>query len=114
MDITFIFKTWVTIITDVIDCVKSINLNFLSDKVIFQIHLENHNGKANSADKKCFNLYICQCSGKHTKKSSGSSAGGGGSYLPMRKCSIPVQAIITPIQFKSKLIRYVASKIVPS
>lgn len=34
MDITFIFKTWVTIITDVIDCVKSINLNFLLDKAI--------------------------------------------------------------------------------
>lgn len=40
----------------------------------------------------------------HTTKSSGSSAGGGGSYLPMRKCSMPVQATITPSQFKSKVL----------
>lgn len=33
---------------------------------------------------------------KLTRVSSGSSAGGGGSNLPTRKCSIPVQAIITP------------------
>lgn len=35
---------------------------------------------------------------KHTRVSSGSSAGGGGSNLPTRKCSIPVQAIITPVK----------------
>lgn len=54
-------------------------------------------------------MYIYACLSmfrKHTIKSSGSTAGGGGSYLPMRKCSIPVQAIITPIQFKSMLVRY--------
>lgn len=39
---------------------------------------------------------------KQTTKSSGSSAGGGGSNLPIRKCSIPVQATITPSHMKIK------------
>ena len=39
---------------------------------------------------------------KPTTKSSDSTAGGGGSNLPMRKCSMPVQATITPSQMKIK------------
>lgn len=40
----------------------------------------------------------------HTMKSSGSLAGGGGSYLPTRKFSMPVQATITPISYENKSI----------
>lgn len=36
----------------------------------------------------------------HTRISSGSFTGGGGSNLPIRKCSRPVQAIITPLAFR--------------
>lgn len=36
--------------------------------------------------------------------SSGSSAGGGGSNLPTRKCSSPVQATITPCPTQLKVI----------
>ena len=38
----------------------------------------------------------------HTSTSSGSFTGGGGSNLPIRKCSRPVQAIITPLAFRTE------------
>jgi len=69
------------------------------------MHLDNHNRKENSYDVKFLPFIYLLMFRKHTRKSSGSSAGGGGSYLPTRKFSIPVQATITPIQLKNQSIK---------
>lgn len=60
------------------------------------------NGKINRVKLSNFN---------HTTKSAGSIAGGGGSNLPTQKCSMPVQATITPIWMEIIAFRHSQSKL---